>query len=113
MVHIKPLTKKDLLGALKNLPTKKDVKKILKDEIFVQLSEFHANLIKPDIETLKTETREGFAGVNKRLKDVELEVSYLKDGVQGLKADLSTTVSKKEFGQFKRKMNKTLPAVSL
>lgn len=109
MPQIKPLTKQDLVSVLKNLPNKKEVKQIVKDEVFNQLSEFHTNMIKPDINVLEGKMGKLEIG----LQEVKVEISFLKDEVKGLKADLSTTVSKKEFGQFKRKISKTLPAVSL
>ena len=86
----------------KNLPTKKDVE----DIVFNQLSEFHTNMIKPDINILEGKMGKLEIG----LQEVKVEMSFLKDEVKGLKADLSTTVSKKEFGQFKRRISKTLPA---
>lgn len=45
--------------------------------------------------------------LNKKIDNVEVS---LKDEINGLKADLSTTVSKGEFNQLKSKVDKHLPA---
>ena len=41
-------------------------------------------------------------------EDLKREVSWLRDDIKGLTADLSETVSKKEFNQLKGKVDKYL-----
>lgn len=47
-----------------------------------------------------------FDRVETRLDKIEVGLSEVKDEVQGLKADFSTTVSKSDFNTFKVKMNR-------
>lgn len=47
-----------------------------------------------------------FDRVETRLNKIEVELAGVKDEVQGLKADLSDTVSKREFNTFKLKMDR-------
>ena len=61
------------------------------------------------------EVQIGFRGVNQRLdkienrlEKVELDVSFVKNDVKGLTADLSSTVSKKEFNKLESKVDKYL-----
>jgi len=46
--------------------------------------------------------------VENRLQSVETEVRYVKDEIHGLKADLSTTPSRRELEELKTKVNKAL-----
>ncbi len=124
MAKSSPLTKKDLIEVLKKYPTKNDVKEIVKtqtsgfatkndvkeivkqgvmsfatkkdveDIVFNELSEFHANITKPELDKLNT-----------KIDDVSLNISFIKDDIRGITADLSTTVSKREFNDLKRKMS--------
>ncbi len=47
-----------------------------------------------------------FLGQNERLAKIEADVSFIKQDVRGLKADLSNTVSRREFDVLKRKVNR-------
>ena len=56
------------------------------------------------LESLKGEMNTRFDNVENRLRNVEVELSHVKDEVNGLKADLSTTPSRKEFEELKDKV---------
>jgi hypothetical protein len=57
---------------------------------------------------VKVEMNERFDKVENRLQSVETEVRFVKDEINGLKADLSTTPSRNEFEELKTKVNKVL-----
>ena len=57
---------------------------------------------------LKTEVKSGFNQVNIHLDKVDAEMSYIKDDVKGLTADISNTPSRNEFNQLKGKVEKYL-----
>jgi archaellum component FlaC len=57
---------------------------------------------------VRGEMNERFDKVDNRLQGVETEVRFVKDEINGLKADLSTTPSRGEFEELKTKVNKVL-----
>jgi archaellum component FlaC len=57
---------------------------------------------------VRGEMNERFDKVDNRLQGVETEVRFVKDDINGLKADLSTTPSRREFEELKTKVNKVL-----
>jgi len=78
---------------------------------FDLLTEFYADFLKPQFNKLNEKMEKGFGEVYKRLTKVEDKVdelnvkfSHFDDQLDGLKADLSSTVSSKEFNQLKRKV---------
>jgi uncharacterized protein YpuA (DUF1002 family) len=103
MADEKPLTKSDLVAALKDF--RKDVRDIVHDE----LTEFHANMTKPEIEKLRQEMKAGFKDVDTRLGRVEAELHWVKDEVKGLKEEFSTTPSRQEFNRLKARVEKYHP----
>ena len=50
-----------------------------------------------------------FANVENRLDRIEAEMSYVKDEIKGLKADFSTTPSRREFEELKVRVEKRYP----
>ena len=50
-----------------------------------------------------------FKGVDNRLNKLEVGQSHLKDQIDGLKADLSETPSRREFQQLKSKVDRHHP----
>ena len=88
---------------LKNFATKDEIKKIIKDEFHESFSEHYDGMIKPEFEK-----------IDKRFNSLEIKVDnhyrWLKDDINGLKADLSNTVSKREFHQLKARVEKYHPA---
>lgn len=116
MASPKPPSKKDLLQALRDLPTKRDVRQIVKDEVHEQMSEFHAEITRPGIEKLRKEVKIGFNKVDSRFTKLDsklakqkVEISAIRDDIKGLKADLSDTPSRKQFEKLKRKVNRYHP----
>ena len=49
-----------------------------------------------------------FDNVENRLQKVETEISYVKDEMNGLKADFSTTLSRRELEELRQKVDKAL-----
>jgi DNA-binding transcriptional MerR regulator len=86
-------------------PTKQDVE----DIVHTQLTEFHAEMIKPEIEQLRMETTTQFQKLDKRMTQLETHISHVRDDIQGLKAELSDTPSRAEFEELKRKVNRYRP----
>lgn len=109
MANPKPLAKEDLVEALKDLPTKKDVKKIVDDSIHHQLSEFHANMTKPALKGLEKRLNSRFDKVESRLDNLEVGQALLKDKLDGLTADLSDTPSRRQFEKLKARVDKYHP----
>jgi predicted nuclease with TOPRIM domain len=50
-----------------------------------------------------------FENVENRLDRIEAELSYVKDEIKGLKADFSTTPSRREFEELKVRVEKHYP----
>ena len=44
------------------------------------------------------------SGITKRLDKIESEMSFIKDDIQGIKADLSNTVNRREFEALKEQV---------
>ena len=107
MSKIKPtLNQADIALLKKIFPTKVEVRKIVSDEVHNQLTNYHADMVQPEFD--KIDKR--FEKVDERFDNLENNVKnnhgWLKDEINGLKSDLSTTVSKKEFGKLKAKVDK-------
>ena len=61
---------------------------------------------KGETDSLRGEMNERFDKVENRLQKVEVELSFVKDEVIGLKADFSTTPSRREFEELKARVDK-------
>jgi hypothetical protein len=82
--YVMSLTKSDL----------QNIKKAVGDELHEQLSNYHADMVKPE-----------FDKINQRLDGHDNHYKWLKDDISGLKADLSDQVSNKEFSKLKSKVD--------
>jgi peptidoglycan hydrolase CwlO-like protein len=78
---------------------------------FELLTKFYAEFLKPQFEELKSIMNKNFTQINNKLdkldmkiEEVDVKVEKIDDQFEGLKAELSDTVSKKEFNQFKSKV---------
>lgn len=58
------------------------------------------------ISNLRGEMKSGFERVNERLEKLEVGQMFLKDEVQGLKADLSNVPSRRQFEKLKSRVDK-------
>ena len=114
MSKIKPtLNQADIALLKKIFPTKVEVRKIVSDEVHNQLTNYHADMVQPEFDKIDKrfeKVDERFEKVDERFDNLENNVKnnhgWLKDEINGLKSDLSTTVSKKEFGKLKAKVDK-------
>ncbi len=61
------------------------------------------------VEGLEGKMNTRFDGVENRLRTVEVELSHVKDEINGLKADLSDTPSRQEFERVKSRLDKHYP----
>jgi hypothetical protein len=93
----------------RGLATKEDVQQIVSDELHSQMSEFFVGRIKPEIDGLIKEVRQGFKLVNTHIDKLEIEARGIKDDVEGLEADLSDTPSRREFNELKTRIDKYHP----
>lgn len=116
MTNSKPLTKKDLLIALKDIPRKKEVRQIVKDEVFHQMSGFHAKMTMPKLEKLQKDLRQGFGKVGDRLRKVEsglvkveADITFIKRDIGDIKVNVSDTPTKKEHEELKSRVDKYHP----
>src|SRR5258708_5147221 len=93
-------TLKDLITALKQagFPTKKDVEDIVHN----QLTEFHAEITKPELDKLGKRIDQ----VDKKIDGLSVELNHVKDIVNGLKADLSLVPTKEEFNGLKTRVRR-------
>jgi len=118
------LTKSDLIAALKaaGVATKDDVRQIVgeeiasrgfatTDDIHNQLTEFFAGMIVPAFENLRKEMNARFEQIDHRLGKLETGQAHLKDQIEGLKADLSDTPSRKEFNELKAQVDRYSPTL--
>jgi len=81
------------------------IKKVVGDVFHEQISEYHANMVKPEFEKIdqrfeKIDQR--FEKIDQRFDRLEAQV---KDEINGLKGEFSQQVSKKEFNQLKSKVD--------
>ena len=103
-----------LISAMKKagFPTKKDVK----DIVFNEISEFHAEMTKPEMLQMegrlnekiehvehKLDTRIG--GLELKVDKLALEVDEVKNDVKGLKGEFASTPSRSEFEALKRNLS--------
>ena len=78
---------------------------------FELLTQFYAEFLKPQFDRLNKKMDKGFAVLKKAImknsddiQGLKVEMSYVKDEISGLKADISDTPSRKEFNQLKGKV---------
>jgi hypothetical protein len=100
MTDEKPLTISNLISAMKEagFATKEDVGDIVHE----QLTNYHAEMISPEIKRLGESMEAGFKQVNSRLDKGESDIHWLKDEVRGLKEDFALTPSQGESKELKR-----------
>jgi hypothetical protein len=127
MAEEKPLTKSDVVAALKTVgvATKEDVRQIVGEEIRTrglatkgqvedsvhhQLTEFHADMTLPQIQGFRQAMEEGFGELGGKINQLAAEVSYLKDEVRGLKAEFAATPSRRDLEELKHKVERYYPA---
>lgn len=63
------------------------------------------------IKDFRDEVRISFNNVGKRFDKIENDSTWIRDDIKGTKADLSETVSRKEFSHLKEKVDKHLSGV--
>jgi hypothetical protein len=103
MAKDKPLTKSDLVAALKetDIATRSDPQQMetrLKDHVHEQLAEFFAGRMQPEMGRLIGETKTGLRSEIQSVKqELKTEIGFVKDEIKGLKADLSDTPSRREL----------------
>jgi outer membrane murein-binding lipoprotein Lpp len=104
MAAEKPLTKSELIAVLKEIgvATKSDVA----DIVHTQLTEYHANMIKPDIDELKTDVRELKADIQQLKQGQERLETGQKHLREDVKASLSDTPSRQEIDDLKVRVRK-------
>ncbi len=93
--YLKVLTTKN---DLKNFATKNDLKilrKQIDDDQFEARTEFYAKMIKPDLNRLDKK-------IDKVNDSLSLQISGIKDDIEGLSAEFSTTPSREEFEKLSR-----------
>lgn len=105
MADKQPLTRKDLLEALKSLPSEERVK-----EIVLEVSDIVLKGVDALIQEMRNETKSRFENVDNCLDKLEVELRHVKDTVNGLKADFSTAPSRREFNELKRRVDRYHPA---
>lgn len=80
-----------------------------------ELSKFYVDFIKPDFEEIKEDVvskfkslnekmDKGFAEAKKERQEIKTELRYVKGDIEGLKAELSDTPSRKDLNQLKREV---------
>ena len=107
-----------LISAMKEagFPTKKDVKVIVKDVVFNELSEFHAGITKPEMQQMEGRLNEKIEhvehkldtridGLETKVDKLTLEVDGVKDDVRGLKGEFALTPSRNDFEKLKRSLS--------
>ena len=113
-------------NALKDIPTKVEVKQIVREEIDEELAKFYSGHLKPEmdqqfgevnnhvgrvesrlttVESKLTTVESRLATVENRLTKVEVELSGVKDNIQGLTGELAATPSRKEFAKLQSQVN--------
>ena len=109
MEKTKPLTAEDLARALKDLPTKKDTKKIVEDSIHNQLSEFHTHMTKPELRRLANSIGKFSLNLEKlvvKMDKLILGFAKLKDGFEGVLSEFAKSPSLRQFRALKKRVEK-------
>ena len=105
-----------------SLMTKKDPKVFVTNEVLTETLDDAVDTLLKGMDNMLEEQKKIFAtkedlkgfATKEDIKelatkeDLKREVSWLRDDIKGLTADLSETVSKKEFNQLKGKVDKYL-----
>lgn len=90
---------------LKDFATKADVENIVHD----QLTQYHADMVAPEIERLGKDIRSlqgGITELNDNMQNVKNDVRWMKDDVEGIKAEISTTPNRHEFESLRARVQK-------
>ncbi len=94
---------------LKNFATKDDLKilrKQIDDDQFEARSEFYAKMIKPDLKGLDEKIDKVDCRLGQKIDDVNnklsLQISGIKDDLEGLNTEFSTSPSREEFNKLSR-----------
>jgi hypothetical protein len=90
MVEMDVATKKDV-------PTQKDIKKVVEDVFHEQISQYHTDMVKPEISLLHKLVKQ----IAEKMDELKADVSHINSEIKNLKSDLSVTITRKEFERFK------------
>lgn len=124
MADEKPLTRSDLVAALKEagVATRDDVRQIVGEEIAARglstRDDVHtivldaADAVLEGVERLLEgfATRDDLKTIDPRLKKLETGHSHIKDQIEGLKAEFSVTPSRQELNDLKVKVDRYHPS---
>jgi len=90
------------------LMTKKDPKAFVTNETLDEAVDTILKGMDNMFENQNKYLNKRFNGVDKRLDKVEAELTYVKDDIKGLTADIAILPSRKEFNQLESKVDKYL-----
>ena len=103
MADEKPVTKSDLVAALKAFG--QQVKKDVADVVHQEVSEFFVARIQPEFDKLRGEMQDGFKKVDLRLDTLETDVHFIKDNAKGLDAELAMKPTKKRVNKLEQRVD--------
>lgn len=87
-----------------DIPNRKQAKKIVEDVFHEQITEYHSDMIMPELSKLEQKDNKiiDFLKILKDTTDrLKTNISFIKSDIRDLKAELSLTVSRREFEKFK------------
>lgn len=67
---------------------------------FELLSQFYTEFLKPQLDKIEEAVKKN----SEDIQGLKVETRYVKDELNGIKAELSSTVSKKEFNELETKV---------
>ena len=86
------------------IATKSDIREIVEDVFHEQITEYHNDMVMPEINKLK-DKNDIIISALKKLKEtvdeLKARISFIKSEIRNLKSDLAVTVTRKEFEKFK------------
>lgn len=98
MANPKALTEAALANALK------DLRKQIRNDAFEDRTEFFNKMTVPAIKQMGKELRGEIGELRKEVKRNTNQISWMRDDIKGLKADLSTTASKGEVHELRQQL---------
>ena len=107
----KPLTKSDLLSVLKEagIPTEERLVELVDETVHNRMTEFYAGMIKPEQDNMRKEIVSRLEAIDTKLAELQVEVRGVKDDTRGINAELSLTVSRKDFDELRTRVDKYHP----
>ena len=124
MAEEKPITKSELVAVLKeadfatkqdvgeivkqeisalDLVSKSDLREIVREEITEEIARYHDGQVQPDLQMIRKELKQQ---IEDGFKSVNTQFRFLKDDIEGIKADLANLPTRKQFDRLDKRVTR-------